>query len=209
MSTATRAEVVASVLLRPVPVLLTIVTITTVGSLLGQAWAFAVFWSLTIIIGGLALTVLAGAPPLPRLADRSHLLARLSWLGRYGTAAFLLCVSTFLGGLVGTAIPGSSAQQAVDGLTSLVQTVGLYAGQAAVVIFLLWLAIDTGRLRREGRQEGFTRSVAYIAGIRVARLCDHPAITRWVIAITSPLLVSLVAAIVIIWMFLQTTALRA
>ena len=204
----TRAAVVASALLRPVPVLLTIAIVTTVGSLRGQTWAFALFWSLTIIIGGLALMVLAGARPLPRLADQSHLLARLSWLGRYGTAAFLLCVSTFLGGLVGTAIPGSSAQQAVDGLTSLVQTVGLYAVQAAVVIFLVWLAIDSWRLGGKGRQEGFTRSVAYIAGIHVARRCDHPAVTRWVVTMTSPFFVSVVAAVVIIWVFLQTTVLR-
>lgn len=198
-------EAIASALLGPVPVVSTLYLMAGFGSLAGQTWAYALFWSLTILVAGLTLAVLAGARPLPRLADQSHLISRLSWLGRYGTAAFLLCVSTYLGGMAGTAAPSGSAQQVADSLSSLVGAVGTYALQAAIVIFLIWLAIDVKRLGAERRREGFTRAVAYLAGNLVARSCDQRAVTRWVIALTSPLLVSLAATTAIASIFLQTT----
>lgn len=198
-----RVETIASALLGPVPVTATVYLVAGFGSLFGQAWAIALFWSATLLVAGLTITVLAGARPLPRLADQSHLVNRLSWLGRYGTAAFLLCVSTFLGGLAGTAVPGGSAQQVGDALSSLVGVVGTYAIQAAIVIFLIWLAIDVKRLGVDRRRAGFARSVTYLAGQRIATACDHPAVTRWLITLTSPFLVSLAAVTGIVPMFLQ------
>jgi hypothetical protein len=94
-----RVEAIASTLLGPIPVASTLYLIAGLGSLAGQTWAHALFWSLTILVAGVTIAVLAGARPLPRLADQSHLISRLSWLGRYGTAAFLLCISTYLGGM--------------------------------------------------------------------------------------------------------------
>jgi len=199
-----RVEVIASALLGPVPVLTTLYLVAGIGSLFGRMWPIALFWSLTLVVAGLTMTVLAGARPLPRLADQSHLLNRLSWLGRYGTSAFLLCVSTFLGGMAGVAVPAGSAQQVADALSSLVGAVGIYAIQAAIVIFLVWLAIDVKRLGVDRRRAGFARAVTYLVGQRVAGACDHPAVTRWIIALTSPLLVSLAAATAIVSMFLQT-----
>lgn len=198
-----RVEPVASALLGPVPVTATVYLVAGFGSLFGQGWAIALFWSATLLVAGVTITVLAGARPLPRLADQSHLLNRLSWLGRYGTAAFLLCVSTFLGGLAGTAVPGGSAQQVGDALSSLVGAVGTYAIQAAMVIFLIWLAIDVKRLGADRRRAGFARSVTYLASPRIATACDHPAVTRWLITLTSPFLVSLAAVTGIAPMFLQ------
>lgn len=198
-----RVEVIASTLLSPVPVLTTLYLVAGIGSLFGQMWPIALCWSLTLVVAGLTMTVLAGARPLPRLADQSHLLNRLSWLGRYGTAAFLLCVSTFLGGMAGMAVPAGSAK-VTHALSSLVGAVGIYAIQSAIVIFLVWLAIDVKRLGVDRRRAGFARSLTYLAGQRVARACDHPAVTRWIIALTSPLLVSLATATAIVSMFLQT-----
>tara|TARA_R110002020_G_scaffold39986_4_gene118266 strand:- start:1750 stop:2397 length:648 start_codon:yes stop_codon:yes gene_type:complete len=199
-----RVEMIASTLLGPVPVLTTLYLVAGIGSLIGQVSAIALFWSLTIVVAGLTITVLAGARPLPRLADQSHLVNRLSWLGRYGTAAFLLCVSTFLGGMAGVAVPAGSAQQVADALSSLVGAVGIYAIQAAIVIFLTWLTIDVKRLGVDRRRAGFARSVTYLVGQRAASACDHPAVTRWIVALTSPLLVSLAAATAIVSMFLHT-----
>lgn len=139
-----------------------------------------------------------------RLADQSHLVNRLSWLGRYGTAAFLLCVSTFLGGMAGVAVPTGSAQQVADTLYLLIGAVGIYAIQAAIVILLTWLTIDVKRQGVDRRRAGFRRSVNYVVGQRAASACNHPAVTRWIIALTSPLLVSLAAVTAIVTMFLHT-----
>lgn len=193
-----RFEAIASMVLGPIPVLSTLGFIAGVGSLVGEAWAFALFWALTALVAALTLSVLAGARPLPRLADQSHLLFRLSWLGRYATAAFLLCASTFLGGMAGTAVPAGSAGNVTDTLMLLVQVVGIYAAQIAIMILLVWLAIDVRRLGVDRRRAGFTRSIAYLAGWRVAKACDHPAVTRWLVALTSPLLTALVAATAVI-----------
>lgn len=173
-----RVEAISSTLLGPIPVVSTLYLIAVVGSLAGQTWAYALFWSLTILVAGLTLAVLAGARPLARLAGQSHLISRLSWLGRYGTAAFLLCVSTYLGGMAGTAAPSGSAQQVADSMSSLVGAVGIYALEIAIVIFLILLAIDVKRLGADRRREGFTRAVAYLAGNRVARACNQRAVTR-------------------------------
>lgn len=199
-----RAELIASTLLGPVSVLSSLYLIAGMGSLFGQTWAYALFWSLTALVAGLTIAVVAGARPLPRLADESHLLHRLSWLGRYGTAAFLLCASTFLGGLAGTAVSVGSAQQVADSLLSLVGDVGLYAVEVALVIFLVWLAVDVRRLGADRRRAGFTRSVAYLAGSRAAFVCDHPAVARWLITLTSPFLVSIVAATAVVSMWVRT-----
>lgn len=199
-----RVEAIASTSLSPVPVVTTLYLLAGIGSLAGQAWAIALYWALTVLVAGLTTAVLAGARPLPRLVDQSHLLNRLSWLGRYGTAVFLLCVSTFLGGMAGTAVPAGSAQRVVDSLSSLVGTVGLYAAQAAMVIFFAWLAIDMRRLGADGRRSGFARSITYLAGRRAARACDHSAVSRWLTTLTSPILVSLAAVTAIIWMFIHT-----
>lgn len=104
------------------------------------------------------------------------------------------------------AIPAGSAQQVADALSSLIEIVGIYAIQAAIVIFLSWPAIDVMRLGVDRRRAGFARSVTYSAGQRVSRACDHPAVTRWLVALTSPLLVSLAAATAIVSMFVQTAA---
>jgi hypothetical protein len=96
-------------------------------------------------------------------------------------------------------------QQVVDSLSSLVGAVGIYALQVAIVIFLIWLAIDIKRLGADRRREGFARAVAYVAGNGVARACDQRAVTRWVTTLTSPFLVSLAAATAIAAMLLQAT----
>lgn len=69
-----RVEVIASTLLGPVPVLTTLYLVVGMGSLYGQTWPIALFWSLTLVVAGLTMTVFDGARPLPRLADQSHLL---------------------------------------------------------------------------------------------------------------------------------------
>lgn len=199
-----RARAIGAALLGPVPVLTTLYLVAGIGSLFGQMWPIALFWSLTLVVAGLTMTVLAGARPLPRLADQSHLLYRLSWLGRYGTAAFLLCVSTFLGGMAGMTVPAGSAQRVADALSSLVGVVGTYAIQVAIVIFLVWLAIDVKRLGVDRRRAGFARSATYLAGQRMARACDHPAIARWIVALTSPLLASLAATTAIVSILVQS-----
>lgn len=188
-----RLDVIASMILGPIPMLSMLYLLAVVGSLSGHTWAISLFWSLMILVAATTVAALAGARPLPRLADRSHLVSRLSWLGRYGTGAFLLCISTFLGGLTGAATAVGSAQDAVDALFQLVGSVGLYAIEIAIVIFLMWLAIDVGRLGIERRRTGMRRSITYIAGRRTANVLDHPAVMRWLDALTSPFLVTFAA----------------
>lgn len=199
-----RVESATSAILGPTPVLSTLYLVACAGSVAGKTWAYALFWSLTILVGGFTVAVLAGARPLPRLADQSLLLNRLSWLGRYGTAALLLCISTYLGGMAGAAVPAGSTHQVADSLSSLVGAVGIYALNVAIMIFLIWLAIDVKRLGVERRRAGFTRSVKYLAGNGAARVCDQRVVVRWVAALTSPFLVSLAAVTALIALLVQT-----
>lgn len=137
--------------------LTTLIITAALGSLLGHQAAYALFWAIVALVSAVAVTVFAGARPLPRLADRSHLLHRLSWLARYGTGAVLLCVSTFVGGLAGSAVAAGTTESQLDALTQLIGVVGAYAFQIALVIFLGWLAIDMWRLTADARTAGFTQ----------------------------------------------------
>lgn len=194
----------ASVMLRPKVVVVVLIASAVVGSLLGHRFAYALFWALVALVSAMAIAVLAGARPLPRLADQSHLLHRLSWLGRYGTGAALLCLSTFLGGLAGSGVAGGTTASQLDVLSSLVGEVGVYAFQIALVLLLGWLAIDMWRLSADRRIDGFTRAAKWALGPALARAISIPVVERWVLALTSPALVSTVAFIGIVYALMLT-----
>lgn len=155
LASATRFKRALSAVLLPTPVLSVLIVCALIGSLAGLRAAYALVWSLIALVAAVAALVLAGARPLPRLADSSHLLHRLSWLCRYGVAAVLLCISTFLGGLAGSSSVAGTVEMQFQSLSSLIGTVGAYATQIAVVIFLGWLAVDIWRLERIARVAGF------------------------------------------------------
>jgi hypothetical protein len=184
---------------------LTVLIITAVlGSLLGHRAAYALFWAIAALVSAVALTVFAGARPLPRLADRSHLLHRLSWLVRYGTGAVLLCVSTFVGGLAGSAVAGGTTESQLESLNHLIGMVGAYAFQIALVLFLGWLAIDMWRLTADVRTAGFTQFATWVGGPDLARATSMPVVERWVRALTAPALVSTIAFIGITYALMLT-----
>ncbi|WP_242086915.1 hypothetical protein [Microbacterium lacticum] len=172
-----------------------LIVTAVLGSLLGHRIAYALFWALVALVGAVAVIVLAGARPLPRLANRSHLLHRLSWLGRYGTGAVLLCLSTFLGGVAGAAAGEGATATQFEALSALIEEVGAYAIQIAIVLLLGWLAIDMWRLNADQRITGFARVVAWAAGPEPARAISTPVVGRWVRALSSPALVSTIAII--------------
>ena len=185
--------------------MLTVLIITAVlGSLLGHQAAYALFWAIAALVSAVALTVFVGARPLPKLADRSHLLHRLSWLVRYGTGAVLLCVSTFVGGLAGSAVAGGTTASQLEALDHLIGIMGAYAFQIALVLFLGWLAIDMWRLTADLRTAGFTRVATWVGGPDVARATFMPVVERWAGALSAPALVSTIAFIGIAYALMVT-----
>ncbi len=103
---------------------------------------FSAIWDVTVLMAGLA--VLAASPPLPRLRDRSALLARLSWFGGYLLAAVVLLASVLLGQSLAT----SSLQEAMDAaplmLVQLLMPLGL-------VILAILILLDLARLGTAAR----------------------------------------------------------
>lgn len=194
----------AAAILSPTPVLTVLIVTALLGSLLGHQSAYALSWAIVALVSAVAVTVFAGARPLPRLADRSHLLHRLSWLARYGTGAVLLCVSTFVGGLAGSAVAGGTTESQLDALSQLIGIVGVYALQIALVLFLGWLAIDMWRLTADVRTAGFTQVARWVGGPDVARATSMPVVERWVRALSSPALVSTIAFIGIAYALMLT-----
>lgn len=191
-------------MLSPGPVLTVLISSAVVGSLLGHRIAYALFWALVALVSAVAIAVFAGARPLPRLADQSHLLHRLSWLVRYGTGAVLLCLSTFLGGVAGSGAAGGTTGSQLDALSSLIREVGVYAFQIALVLLLGWLAIDMWRLNADRRIAGLTRAAAWAVGPNLARAISNPVVERWLLALTSPALVSTIAFIGIVYALMLT-----
>jgi hypothetical protein len=141
---------------------------------------------------------LAGAKPLRPLAERSHLLRRLSWLGRYGTAAALLCASTFLGAISGFTAGKSDAQSLVDGASSVVGLVAVWAVRLGATLFFGWLVVDVFRMGKSRRAKGLRRAIRKISGPRVAELSKNSVVTGWLLALTSPAMVAVSLAAVTI-----------
>ena len=65
---------------------------------------------LGIVAASLACLVLYESPPLPRISERSALMARVAWLGRYLLAGGVIFFGTFLG----QAVDGLSVQESIE-----------------------------------------------------------------------------------------------
>lgn len=188
----------ASFILKPT-VVLAVFWVVALGGTLGSApWGVPLFWSLMILIALVTAFALSGARPLPALKEQSHLLLRLSWLGRYGTATAVICISTFLGALAGTQLGTTDVQSVVDAATGLVGTVTLFAVNIAAVLFFGWLVIDIWRMGRSHRREGIERSIRTMIGPGLRGTNPSEIVVRWLLALSSlPMVVISVAAIVI------------
>lgn len=148
-------------------------------------WVLAVVrvWLCATIL--VPLGVLLAAPLLPPLRERSHLIGRLQTLAKFLWAAALLCISSFVGALVGAQIQSDSAGLHIGHTVSLLKTVFLLA----IAIGGLWFgggaALDIWRLGPDGRLGAVSRAVKF-----VARPWTPPAFgltaTKWVHALTSP-----------------------
>ncbi|WP_454117576.1 hypothetical protein [Microbacterium lacticum] len=84
----------------------------------------------------------------------------------------LLRVSTFVGGLAGSAVAGGTAEAQLDALSHLIGIVVAYAFQIALVRFFGWLAIDMWRLTADVSTAGFTQVATWFGGPGLAR--RHP-----------------------------------
>jgi hypothetical protein len=100
-------------------------------------------WSLPIVASG--IWVLAISPPLPPIASKSALWARLAWLGRFLVGGLVL-----LGGLVlASALDQETAQERLESAMSVL--VSLITPLGCVVVAIL-LVVDLGRLAEDARQ---------------------------------------------------------
>lgn len=117
------------------------------GFVLGGVYGLVLLASVSV---GLAIT--AKSPTLPRLADQSILLRRLTWFARFSLAALLLLWSTY----VGSRWESMQANPASAG--SLLVEVVIRPVQLGIVVGMVLLAIDLARL-------GAARRVSLLASL--------------------------------------------
>lgn len=178
--------------LRPPAVLSVVTVVAAAGAPWWGWWSLSVLLALVVLVAVFAGAALLGASPLTPLRERSHLILRLSWLGRYGTAAALLVLSTFLGALAGTSVSVEGDLPATGPmLVSLVGEFTRYAVVGGVSVFALWLVIDLHRLGPAGRRAGTERTLRWIGRPFLDKWVHHPAVTRWVDSLTNPVAGSL------------------
>jgi hypothetical protein len=147
-----------------------------------------------------------GARPLPALKEESHLFLRLSWLGRYTTAASVLCVSTFLGALAGIRVGEPDAQSIVDGVSGLIGTVASFAAQIAALLFFGVLMIDIWRMGESRRLEGIERSLRKLRGPGLETTPLNAVVLRWLAALSSPLLVCVSLGAIVVSLLIALNA---
>ena len=175
----------ASRALAPRFVLTVIWAAIVIGTVASAPWAMPLFWALVIVTVAATALALAGAKPLPALAERSHLFRRLSWLTRYGTGTIVLCLSTFLGAIAGLQAGSSDAQSIVDGVGALLALVGLWAARIAAVLFLGWLVVDVHRMSEKRRRKGVKRALRKALPMELREIALDEVIVRWLLALSS------------------------
>lgn len=156
-----------------------------VGMVTSAPWTAPLFWALMAVTAIATLLALAGARPLPALAERSHLFLRMSWLVRYGTATAVLCLSTFLGALAGFQAGTSDAQTIVDGVGGLLGVVGIWAAKIAAVLFFGWLVADIYRMSERHRRSGIKRAIRKLVPRELRVFALHEVIVNWLLALSS------------------------
>ncbi|WP_349897663.1 hypothetical protein [Parafrigoribacterium soli] len=192
---------VASFFLSPGAVLTGIwVTIIITAS---QQWAQALFWAVIALTATLTFIALAGAKPLRPVGERSHLLHRLSWLGRYGTAAAVLCASTFFGALAGSTADQPDVQSLVTTASGVVGFVAAWAARIGATVFFGWLVVDVIRMGKSRRKKGLRRAIRRAAGRRIAQLSKNGVVTGWLLALTSPAMVAVSLGAVTIYLIMS------
>ncbi|TFC95898.1 hypothetical protein E3T28_12995 [Cryobacterium sinapicolor] len=149
-----------------------------------------------LITSSLTSLMLFAAKPLPRLKDRSHLLGRLTWLARFLTAAILLCVSTFIGAIVGAQVIVDDGGLHMDGVGDFLRSVLATAGQIAVFLFFCWLVVDLWRMKRPHRAEAVDQLFLVAVGSLFKQKILTPLIERWMLALTSPFVASVSLAVI-------------
>jgi hypothetical protein len=174
----------------PYVVLPAFAIVTGVGFFTSSSWALWAFRIWVIVTAVLALSILAFCPPLPRLSDRSHLLGRMVWLGRFMVAAVLLCLSAFIGAVAGAQVSVDKSGLHFFGTGALLRSVLLIAVEFGVLVFLGWLVIDLWRLGRS-RMNGIDRLMINLLGSRFAPMALTPAARGWLMALSSPALASI------------------
>lgn len=180
----------ASALLAPPFVLSAIWATIVIGVASSSSWGVPLFWALMILTAGVTAIALLGAEPLPAVAEHSHLLQRLGWLGRYGTAAGLLCVSTFIGVVAGFQAGTPDPQSVVDGASELVGVVALWAIRIGAVLFFGWLVLDVSRMGPERRRMGLKRSIRKLLGRELEAKASHQVVLHWLLSFSSPPMVA-------------------
>lgn len=190
----------ASLSLSPKFVLGVIWIVIASGSIYSAPWGILLFWALMVIAATATGFALIGAQPLPPLKELSHLVMRLASLGKFATATAVLCLSTFLGALVGAQAGTADTQVIFDGASGLVGFVASVAAQGAAVVFLGWLVVDLIRMGDARRSEGIQRSALYV--IRPWKWNGSGPVMRWLLALSSPAMAAISLAALLINLFL-------
>ncbi|RLQ84111.1 hypothetical protein D9V28_07715 [Mycetocola zhadangensis] len=146
-----------------------------------------------------SLSILAIVPPLVPLASKSHLLARVAWLGKVVRGAALFCISSFTGAIVGLQMQAqtSKSMQEVVELLSWVIATTAYVG---IMVLALWLAVDVWGLGGRSGREAAGRAIAFVVGGHAGDWLMQGRITNWFVAVASPLWTA-----VTIWVFATQT----
>ncbi|MEY9954218.1 hypothetical protein [Leifsonia sp. EB34] len=186
MATEQSRKAMGLSLLAPGPVLTVVVVSVILAAIFSPGeWALGVgrgWLGATVLV---ALAVLFAAPPLQPLRERSHLIGRIETLAKFLWAAALLCVSSFVGALVGAQVKSDSAGLHIGQTGSLLKTVFLLAVALAGLWFGAGLTLDIWRLGPDGRLGAVSRAIRFtLRPLEPPHL--GPIAVRWVLALTSP-----------------------
>jgi len=95
------------------------------------------------------------------------------------------------------------AQSLVDGATSVVGVVAVWAVRIGATLFFGWLVVDVFRMGQAHRTKGLRRAIRKTAGPRFAQLTRNAVVTNWLLALTSPAMVAVSLAAVTISLILS------
>ncbi|WP_374009117.1 hypothetical protein [Leifsonia sp. LS-T14] len=199
MGTEQSSKAMWQTLLTPGPVLTVLALSVTLAAIFapgdwvldfGRGWLGA-----TVLV---ALAVLFAALPLQPLRERSHLIGRIETLAKFLWAAALLCVSSFVGALVGAQVQSDSAGLHIGQAGSLLKTVFLLAVALAGLWFGAGITLDIWRLGPDGRVGAVSRAIRFTMQPWKPPQLGSIAI-KWVLVLTSPAWLTVALVIGTVW----------